>query len=132
MKKSLIIAVLCFLFLSQVARVSANSVNVSKEVERVETIGNTVTTYYSDGSKNVVVTTSLTSNVGMSVGTAEVIGVPLTSPLPLIRTILEILQEIVDGISSPVGVGCGLLAFRIWVLIKGLRRNRPKYYDNVS
>jgi len=132
MKRLIALSIFLIFFLSQVTLALADYQNASKQIERIETTENSRTTYYTDGSKEVFVTSSLNINFGASAGTAHVIGIPAPPPSVPFEKVIDILKEIVDGISRSIGVGFPLLAWKIWNTIRGLRRNRPKDYNDVS
>jgi hypothetical protein len=132
MQKSTLITIIFLLLISQVTHVFANSENVSREIERVEIGENSKTIYYKDGTKEMFVTGSLNVNFGSSVGTAHVIGVPTPAPSIPFDKIFQILKQILEGIFGTIGLGCLLLAWKILNIIKGLRRGRPKDYNEVS
>jgi hypothetical protein len=45
---------------------------------------------------------------------------------------LQIIQEIIDGVVSPLGIASTLLAAEIMIMFKNLRHNRPRDYHGVS
>jgi hypothetical protein len=130
MQKTTLISIIFLLLISQITHVFANSQNVSNEIERIEIGENSKTIYYKDGSREMFVTAIV--NFGFSVKTTPIIEVhPPLFPIPIDK-IFRIIRQILENIFNASGVGCFLLAWKIWNLIKGLRRGRPRDYRGVE
>lgn len=119
MKKLPIVCIILLLLISQSTLVLANNENVSKEIEQVETVEN---------GKEVFATLFANSKVSSSVET-----VIRTPPLIIpFNEIFRILKLIFENIFGRAGLGYFLLAWKIWNIIKGLRRGRPRDYRKVN
>lgn len=98
--------------------------NALAEDDRIETTEN-------DGGKQMFLTFSVNINFELSTGVSHVVSIPPPYSFPF-EKIFEIISEIMKNVFNPIGVGCTLLAWKIWNLIKGLRPNRPKDYNEVN
>jgi len=133
MQRLTLLTITCFLLLSQIPSVFANSGNVSNEIERIEVKEGMKIVYYKNGLREVYVSFSESANVDTSIETTtQVIHTPIhpIEPLPIDK-IFRIIKQVLDTISS-YGVGCSLLAWMIWNTVKRLRRNRPRDYRGVA
>jgi len=116
---------------------ATNATNSSNEIERVEIGENSKTIYYKDGGKEMFVTCSVTTNIGISAEVAHWVTVitPPSNPIGfLIKTLREIfgiIKQFAD-LLGVIGLGGALLAWRIWNQIKSLRGNRPPDYYGVG
>ena len=121
--------ILCFLFLSQVTHVLAIEQNSSREVEKVEVKNGMKIIYYSDGAREFFIACSANINVQTSVSTVVSRAVHYTPPNwpNIIEKIFKVINQILKTLAK-VGVGSFLLAWRIWNLIKSLRKGRPRDY----
>jgi hypothetical protein len=131
MIKLTITIVLCLFLMSQAPCVFAGGGNASKEIERVEITENSKVIYYKDGTKDMFIVSSVSIHFDVATSFSYAIYVPPLSPLVPIEKIFEILAEIIENITTSIGVGCTLLAQRIWNKVKELRNNRPKDYNGL-
>jgi len=122
MQRVTLIIIASLLLLSQIPHVFANSENISKEVENIDTEEDE--NIYRISSINVV---SYFPSVGTIVRQPS--PTPPTEPFPIDK-IFRIIKQILDTLSS-CGVGYSLLAWFIWNAIKGLRRGRPRDYRGI-
>jgi len=130
MKKLVLVCTILFLLISQATLVLADSGNVSKEIEQVETVENGKIVYYKDGTKEMFVTLSENLKSSSSVETVYMVRTP--PPTIPFNEIFRILKLIFENIFGSAGLGCFLLAWKIWNIIKGLRRGRPRDYRKVN
>ncbi|MEM1552575.1 MAG: hypothetical protein QXH03_07920 [Candidatus Bathyarchaeia archaeon] len=103
-KTTLIIVIVCTLLLCQISPVLAN--NDSKEIEKIEIVGNVKKIYYKDGSMEMFVT--CTVNLDFCSGVAYGISTP--TPLIPLDKIFQVLKQIIENIFGRAGLGCFLLA----------------------
>lgn len=129
MQKSTLITIICLLLLSHFPNVFADNENVSKEIERIEIGENVKIVYYKDGHKEMFVSGNVNVNFDVS-GTAQAISSPPPEPFPIDK-ILGIIKHILEALST-YGVGGSLLAWKMWNVIKRLRRGRPRDYRGVT
>lgn len=131
MQKSALITITFLLIISQVTHVLATtSENASREIERVEIGENYKKIIYKDGTVEMFVNAIANLKLSDSV-TADVIKIP-KPPFPFpIEKIFELIKQILEALAGG-GVGCALLAWKIWNIIKGLRRGRPRDYRGAA
>jgi len=115
------------LFLSQVAQVFAAEQKCSKEIERVEVKDGLKIIYYTDGTKKACLT--IGTNVCFHTSSSTSVIKVYTSPDW--SKITEIAKQIFKTLKM-IGLGCFLLASRIWNIIKSLRKGRPRDYHGVG
>jgi len=118
------------MFLTQIPKVSANSENGSKEIEKIEIGENCKTIYYADGSAEMFVTAVASLNFHTSASVVYT-QAPIAPPLIPIDKILRIIKQILDNLNA-CGAGDAILAFAIWNIIKRIRKGRPRDYHGVE
>jgi len=124
MQKLTIITITCLLLLTQIPNVFANSGNSSSEIEKIEMKD------YKNGLRGKFLTFYGSVNVVTSVETTtQLIHIPPIEPFP-IDEIFRRIKQILDALGR-YGVGSTFLAWRIWNVIKRLRRGRPRDYRGV-
>lgn len=87
-------------------------------------------------AKNVA--SSINENIGIHDVASWVFQIATPTPslliiiLQIIRQILDIIEQVMEGIFSPFGIAITLLATEILVMLKSLRHNRPKDYNGLT
>ena len=130
---ALIALILCFLFLSQVTQVFAIEENNSRNIEKVEFKDGMKIIYYSDGTREFFVVCSTVIKAQTSVSSVVSHTVYYRPPNwpSVIERIMKIIKQIIETLNG-ISTGCFLLAWRIWNIIKGLRKGRPRDYYGVG
>lgn len=131
------LVLICLLFFSYFSPAFADNGNASSDIERiVVTPDNVQTIYYKNGTVHHYFTVNL--SVSMHFGISSQV-THILPPFPLIVTIMRILKQIFDvieqimeGVFSPVGIALTLLSTEILIMFKNLRHNRPRDYRDVS
>jgi len=116
MQRLTLLAITCFLLLSQIPSVFANSGNVSNEIERIEVKENMKIIYYKSGLKEVFFTVSENMNVESSVGMAHVVSAPIV-PFDWIQLFLKIWGAIIS-LPSLAALGKMIRGFLRWLYWK--------------
>ena len=124
------ITIVFLLIMTQIARCSALEENSSNETERIEIGKNPKRVYYNNESVEMSVSGRVV--VYYHPQTCTVFG-SSTPPPPKPPDIIEILKIVKEILRSFIGygVGCILLAWKIWNVLKGLRRGRPRDYRGI-
>jgi len=112
-----VILIACFILLVQMPCVSATDVTAETDNKENGTV------YRVSSSLNIVF------NLGT---TGVVYSPPIVPPEPFpIEKISKILKQLMDFLIGP-GVGCTILAWKVWNIIKRLRQDRPRDYRRVE
>jgi hypothetical protein len=104
--------------------------NASNEVDKIVTTNNGTTIYYKNGAKEVTYVFSSTSRASSSTFFSFEIA-PTLMPIFPFDILSEIIQEIIEGIFSPLGTAVTILALQVLHIIRNLRHNRPRDYNGV-
>lgn len=121
------------MFFNHLAPALADNGNASGDIEKiVVTPDNVRTVYYKNGTVHhyLTIDASVNLNVGVSSGTAHVVGVIPPPPFPT-DEIAQMVKQIIEGVFGSLGVGSIVLAAEILILLRRLRHNRPKDYNGL-
>jgi len=136
MQKLTLIAITCFLLLSQISGVLASEENVFEEIERVEIGDNCKTTYFKNGTKLIEIAPQINMIFGLNAEAVTwTVQIPKEHPfftLESIKLIIEIVSVTVSIVATVLGLFKITLYKRSKKELEYIRTREKKSYSTTK